>query len=56
MVGATVLALADGLTIRQAIRRGVAAGTAATMNHGSELCKAKDVDSIYQWLLEKYPL
>lgn len=56
MVGATVLALADGLTIRQAVRRGVAAGTAATMNHGSELCKAKDVDNIYQWLLEKYPL
>ncbi len=56
MVGATVLALADGLSIREAARRGVAAGTAATMNFGTELCKAKDVDRIYEWLLKKYPL
>ncbi|MGB5444697.1 MAG: PfkB family carbohydrate kinase, partial [Psychromonas sp.] len=56
MVGATVLALADGLSIREAARRGVAAGTAATMNFGTELCKAKDVDRIYEWLLNKYPV
>ena len=56
MVGATVLALASGLSIQQAARRGVAAGTAATMNHGSELCKAKDVDRIYDWILEKNPV
>jgi len=56
MVGATVLALAQGLSIREATRRGVAAGTAATMNHGSELCKAKDVETIYQWILKKQPI
>jgi 6-phosphofructokinase 2 len=56
MVGATVLALANKLSIRQAARRGVAAGTAATMNHGSELCKATDVERIYTWILEKYPI
>lgn len=56
MVGATVLALAEGDEIRTATRRGVAAGTAATMNHGSELCKAEDVDVIYQWILKKQPI
>jgi len=56
MVGATILALARGETIREATRRGVAAGTAATMNHGSELCKAEDVETIYQWILKKHPL
>lgn len=56
MVGATVLALANGLSIREAARRGVAAGTAATMNYGSELCKAKDVDRIYNWLSTKFPI
>tara|TARA_R110001583_G_scaffold9945_4_gene46302 strand:+ start:8836 stop:9783 length:948 start_codon:yes stop_codon:yes gene_type:complete len=56
MVGATVLALANGLSMRQAARRGVAAGTAATMNHGSELCKAEDVDRIYAWISDKFPI
>lgn len=56
MVGATVLALANNLTIREAARRGIAAGTAATMNHGSELCKAEDVQRIYTWISEKYPI
>lgn len=56
LVGATVLSLAQGMSIREAARRGVAAGTAATMNHGSELCKAKDVDRIYDWIVNKYPM
>ncbi|MCG6201830.1 6-phosphofructokinase II [Psychromonas antarctica] len=56
LVGATVLSLANGQSIREAARRGVAAGTAATMNHGSELCKAKDVESIFEWICKKYPL
>lgn len=56
LVGATVLALADGLSLREAARRGVAAGTAATMNHGSELCKLEDVERIYGWILSKNPV
>jgi len=56
LVGATVLSLIEGLSIREAARRGVAAGTAATMNHGTELCKADDVKRIYDWILDKYPL
>lgn len=56
MVGATITALSEGLSIREATRRGVAAGTAATMNHGSELCKASDVATIYQWILQKQPV
>jgi len=56
LVGATVLSLAEGMSIREAARRGVAAGTAATMNHGTELCKAADVQRLYDWILKKYPL
>lgn len=56
MVGATITALSEGLNLREATRRGVAAGTAATMNHGSELCKEEDVQSIYQWILQKQPI
>jgi len=56
MVGATIAALSKGLNIREATRSGVAAGTAATMNHGSELCTAEDVKSIYQWILQKQPI
>jgi len=56
LVGATVLSLAEGMSIREAARRGVAAGTAATMNHGTELCKAGDVQRLYDWIVKKYPL
>ena len=56
MVGAVVLALSEGLSIRQAVRRGVAAGTAATMNKGTALCKADDVEHIYRWILGRQPI
>ncbi|KAA3440570.1 1-phosphofructokinase family hexose kinase [Rufibacter hautae] len=50
MVGAMVLKLQENWPLSDVIRYGVAAGTAATMTPGSELCRKQDVDSIYQWL------
>lgn len=50
MVAGMVWALSSGLSLQEVIRYGVAAGTAATMNHGTELCKREDVERIYQEL------
>ncbi|WP_202915883.1 1-phosphofructokinase family hexose kinase [Pontibacter pamirensis] len=53
MVGAMVMSLLKGnMNMDEVVRYGVAAGTAATMTPGSELCKKEDTDKIYQWLLE----
>lgn len=53
MVAGMVLALSLGKSQLDMIRWGVAAGTAATMTPGSELCRRKDVDDIYNWITEK---
>lgn len=53
MVGSLVLSMSRGDDLRQAIRWGVAAGTAATMTPGTELCRRQDVEEIYSWLSEK---
>jgi 6-phosphofructokinase 2 len=50
MVGAMVLKLLEGWPLSDVVRYGVAAGTAATMTPGSELCRKSDVESIYDWL------
>jgi len=52
MVGAMVMSLLKGMSLDEAVRYGVAAGTAATMTPGSELCKKEDTDRIYRWILE----
>lgn len=52
MVGGMVLSLIKGCSLEDVVRYGVAAGTAATMTPGSELCKKEDTEKIYQWLLE----
>lgn len=52
MVGGMVLALMKGLSLDEVVRYGVAAGTAATMTPGSELCKKEDTEKIFKWLLE----
>ena len=46
MVAGIVLSLALGKTIKEATQYGVACGTAATMNPGTELCHRKDVEAI----------
>ena len=47
MVGGIVLSLAQGHSLREAIRYGLAAGAAAVMTPGSELCRREDVERLY---------
>jgi 6-phosphofructokinase 2 len=47
MVAGIVYSLLGGKNLEQALRYGVACGTAATMNSGTELCKKKDADFLY---------
>ena len=46
MVAGIVLGVSQGKAIKEAVRYGVACGTAATMNAGTELCRLKDVEAI----------
>lgn len=47
-VGAMVYALSQGHSIETAFRYGVAAGAAAVMNPGDELCRPEDVEALYR--------
>lgn len=47
MVAGIVYSLSGGKNLEQALQYGVACGTAATMNTGTELCKKKDADFLY---------
>ncbi|HEX8426458.1 1-phosphofructokinase family hexose kinase [Hymenobacter sp.] len=55
MVAGMLCALTDGKSIREVVRMGVACGTAATMNPGTELFKKEDAEKLYNWLLETMP-
>jgi 6-phosphofructokinase 2 len=50
MVGGMVLSLSRGMNLLETLQYGVASGTAATMNPGTELCKLEDVEKLYNWL------
>ncbi len=52
MVAGMVLSLIKGCSIEDVVRYGVAAGTAATMTPGSQLCTKKDTEEIFNWLQE----
>lgn len=47
MVAGIVLSLSKGWDFEKALRYGVASGTAATLNNGTELCKLKDVECLF---------
>lgn len=47
MVAGIVLGLARGMELFEAARLGVAAGAAAVMTEGSELCRREDVERLY---------
>lgn len=53
MVAGMVLAMTNKYTWQDVLRYGVAAGTATTMNSGTELCKKNDVDRLFSYL-KKY--
>jgi 6-phosphofructokinase 2 len=52
-VAGIVLALARGQSWREAVRFGVAAGAAAVMTPGTELCRREDVERLYEQLMQK---
>lgn len=53
MVGGMVWALAQGMSFKEVIRWGVACGTAATMNEGTQLFKKEDAQRLFDWLKDK---
>ena len=55
MVAGMVFALCQGWPVREAVRMGVACGTAATMNFGTELFHKTDAERLFQWLLRTMP-
>ena len=50
MVAGVIAGCEKGLWPEQAVRYGVAAGTAAAMTPGSELCRKEDTEKIFDWL------
>lgn len=50
MLAALTLKLASGADWREAARYAVAAGSAAIMNEGSELCRRADTEQLFAWL------
>jgi 6-phosphofructokinase 2 len=55
MVAGLVYGLATGLPVRETVRLGVACGSAATMNPGTELFRKQDAERLYHWLLQTMP-
>jgi 6-phosphofructokinase 2 len=53
MVAGMILKLAQGEGVLQMAQFGVACGTAATMNPGTELCKKEDADRLYKWIVSR---
>jgi 6-phosphofructokinase 2 len=53
MVAGMVLSLSRGWTVAEAAKYGVASGTAATMNPGTELCHKDDVEKLYRLIQSK---
>jgi 6-phosphofructokinase 2 len=51
MVGGIVFSLSKGMTLADSLKYGIAAGSAATMNPGTGLCKLEDVENLYKWLM-----
>lgn len=47
MVGGILHALSHGRSLSEAVRLGIAAGSATVMNDGTELCRREDVERLY---------
>ncbi len=56
MVAGIVLALANNKSLLEAAQYGVACGTAATMNPGTELCRKQDADHLFSLIRKKNQL
>ncbi len=55
MVAGVILSLSGGKTLIEALQYGVACGTAATLNPGTELCKREDVEKLYKIITRDNP-
>jgi len=53
MVGGMVWALSQGKNLKEVSRWGVACGSAATMNEGTQLFKLEDAKRLFEWLKDK---
>lgn len=53
MVGGMVWALSQNKSLKEVIRWGVACGSAATMNEGTQLFKIEDAKRLFEWLSRK---
>ncbi|MDI5886902.1 1-phosphofructokinase family hexose kinase [Flavobacterium yafengii] len=53
MVGGMVWALSQNKSLKEVIRWGVACGSAATMNEGTQLFKFEDGKRLFEWLKNK---
>jgi 6-phosphofructokinase 2 len=51
MVAGMVLGLSQGKPMEEVLRLGVACGTAATLTHGSELCRKEDVERLLKQIV-----
>ena len=54
MVAGIVLSLARGQEMKKAVVYGLAAGSAAVMTPGTELCRREDTDKLYQEMLTEF--
>ena len=48
MVAGMVLRLAQGRGLEEALRYGIAAGSAAVLSPGTQLCQKRDADRLYE--------
>ena len=53
MVALIVLSLAQGLSLHEAVRSGMAAGAATAMKPGTELCQPEDVEQLVDQVVEE---
>jgi len=53
MVAGMVMRLAEGWSLTDAVRYGVACGTAAVMTEDTQLCNKEDVEELYQWIVQR---
>lgn len=53
MVAGMMIALSKGWQWMDVLQYGIAAGTATTMNSGTELCKKEDVERLYEMMKSK---
>ncbi len=53
MVAGMLHALAKGKDLREMVRMGIACGTAATMNPGTELFQTEDAKRLFKWLTDR---